>query len=91
MQITIGTLMLVISFNAEEYMNNVSCPSRRTNIWPLTSHTYQPSEHIYSLSAAFTTLVILSATQGKFSSQLFMSRSTDVSWSRALDIAVDGA
>ncbi|KAJ3526030.1 hypothetical protein NM688_g8313 [Phlebia brevispora] len=44
MQIVIGTLMLVISMNAEEFMDH-------------------PSEHIYSLSAAFTTLVTLSATQ----------------------------
>ncbi|KAF7798584.1 hypothetical protein EIP86_009806 [Pleurotus ostreatoroseus] len=45
MQLIIGTLMLIISTNAEEFMNN-------------------PSEHIYTLSAAFTTLVTLSATQG---------------------------
>ncbi|KAI0809284.1 MFS general substrate transporter [Irpex lacteus] len=44
MQLLIGTLMLAISFNAEEYMNN-------------------PSEHIYTMSIAFTTLVVLSATQ----------------------------
>lgn len=44
MQLIIGTLMLIISFNAERYLSN-------------------PSEHIYSLSVAFTTLVTLSATQ----------------------------
>ncbi|EKM60709.1 uncharacterized protein PHACADRAFT_246782 [Phanerochaete carnosa HHB-10118-sp] len=44
MQLVIGTLMFVISLNAEEFMNN-------------------PAEHIYALSAAFTTLVTLSATQ----------------------------
>ncbi|KAI0090041.1 MFS general substrate transporter [Irpex rosettiformis] len=45
MQLLIGTLMMALSFNAEEYMEN-------------------PSEHIYTMSAAFTTLVVLSATQG---------------------------
>ncbi|KAI0344059.1 MFS general substrate transporter [Trametopsis cervina] len=44
MQLAIGSLMLLISFSAEEYMNN-------------------PSEHIYIMSVAFTTLVVLSATQ----------------------------
>ena len=61
MQLVIGTLMFAISLNAEEFMNNVRS-STRLGIRVLTSP--QPSEHIYALSAAFTTLVTLSATQG---------------------------
>ncbi|KAH9850660.1 MFS general substrate transporter [Lenzites betulinus] len=44
MQLIIGTIMLVMSYNAEELMSN-------------------PGKHLYTLSAAFTSLVFFSATQ----------------------------
>ncbi|KAI0761684.1 MFS general substrate transporter [Trametes elegans] len=45
MQLIIGTIMLTMSYHAEELMSN-------------------PGEHLYTLSAAFTSLVFFSATQG---------------------------
>ncbi|KAI0651429.1 MFS general substrate transporter [Trametes meyenii] len=45
MQIIIGTIMLAMSYYAEELLNN-------------------PGQHLYTLSAAFTSLVFFSATQG---------------------------
>ncbi|OBZ78994.1 hypothetical protein A0H81_00307 [Grifola frondosa] len=44
MQLIIGTIMLVMSFHAEDLMSN-------------------PGEHLYTLCAAFTSLVLFSATQ----------------------------
>ena len=48
----------------------------------------QAADHIYSLTIIFTFLVLVAATQGKFTEGLFLYYKLTLSW--LLDIAVDG-
>ena len=62
MQLIIGTVMFAMSFHAEKFLQNVGYQtySRARNPDP----PLQPADNIYFLSAAFTGLVSIAATQG---------------------------
>ncbi len=86
MQLTVGTLMLYISFNVQRLMDDVRTSIVDTQLPTKRVALHQASHYVHELTFVFTSLVFISATQGVQAASI-----TSCPFLRfSSDIAVDG-